>query len=34
VALAITWQRGVEMAEVKHERAGDYHSMIRLTVSS
>jgi hypothetical protein len=32
VALAMTWQRGVEMAEVKHERAGD--SMIRLTVSS
>jgi D-3-phosphoglycerate dehydrogenase / 2-oxoglutarate reductase len=22
------------MAEVKHERAGDYHSMIRLTVTA
>jgi D-3-phosphoglycerate dehydrogenase len=30
----IARERGVEVAEVKHERAGDYHSMIRLTVTA
>src|SRR5467141_3163770 len=33
-APVIARERGVEMAEVKHERAGDYHSMIRLTVTT
>ncbi len=33
-APVIARERGIEMAEVKHERAGDYHSMIRLTVTA
>ena len=33
-APVIARERGIEVAEVKHERAGDYHSMIRLTVTT
>ena len=33
-APVIARERGVEMAEVKHERASDYQSMIRLTVTT
>ena len=33
-APVIARERGIEMAEVKHERASDYHSMIRLTVTA
>jgi D-3-phosphoglycerate dehydrogenase len=33
-APVIARERGVEMAEVKHERASDYHSMVRLTVTT
>ena len=33
-APVIARERGIEMAEVKHERASDYHSMIRLTVTT
>ena len=33
-APVIARERGIEMAEVKHERSSDYSSMIRLTVTS
>src|SRR5712691_7628236 len=33
-APVIARERGIEVAEVKHERAGDYHSMIRLSVTT
>jgi D-3-phosphoglycerate dehydrogenase len=33
-APAIARERGIEVAEVKHERASDYHAMIRLSVTT
>ena len=33
-APVIARERGIEVAEVKHERASDYNSMIRLTVTT
>ncbi len=30
----MTWRRVVEIVEVKHGRAGDYRSMVRLTVAA
>src|SRR6185312_14089218 len=33
-APAVARERGIEVAEVKHERDSDYHSMIRLSVTT
>ena len=33
-APVVARERGIEVAEVKHERASDYHSMIRISVTT